>query len=125
MDAGTLSGRWLMAKLENRYELFRDAIRRRVCSSCLDQRDDGTCGLSHRTCAIEAHLPGIVEAIAGVDSDRMDDYITAIEAQVCSECENGPGLVCSLRKHGDCALDTYLYLVVDAVEDIVKGQKAS
>lgn len=114
-----------MAKLENRYELFRDAIRRRVCSSCLDQRDDGTCGLSHRTCAIEAHLPGIVEAIAGVDSDRMDDYITAIEAQVCSECENGPGLVCSLRKHGDCALDTYLYLVVDAVEDIVKGQKAS
>jgi hypothetical protein len=114
-----------MSKLENRYELFRDAIRRRVCSTCLDQRDDGTCGLSHRTCAIEAHLPGIVEAIGAVHSDKMDDYIAAIEAQVCSQCENGPGTACVLRKQGECALDTYLYLVVEAVEEVVKGRKAS
>ena len=58
---------------------------------------------------------------AGVDSNRMDDYIAAVEGQVCGACENGPGPVCSLRKHGDCALGTYLYLVVDAVEDVVKG----
>jgi hypothetical protein len=67
----------------------------------------------------------MVEAIAGIESDQMADYIAVIEAQVCSKCENGPGPVCALRKHGECALDTYLYLVVDAVEDVVKGRKAS
>lgn len=27
------------------YQVYWDAIRRRVCSVCLDQADDGSCGL--------------------------------------------------------------------------------
>ena len=111
-----------MGTIGSRYDLFRDAIQKRVCSVCLDQRDDGSCGLSHRSCAIEAHLPRIVEAVAAIESDRMDEYVAAIEAEVCAHCEDGPGPVCRLRERGECALDTYLYLVVEAVEEVVKGK---
>ena len=98
---------------------YRDAIRRRVCSPCLDGRGDGTCGLSGRTCALDVHLPRIVEAILAVDSTRMDDFIAAIEAEICAGCESrGSGGACRLRDQGDCALATYLPLVVDAVEEV-------
>ena len=103
---------------------YRDAIRRRVCSPCLDGRGDGACGLSGRTCALDEHLPRIVEAILAVDSTRMDDFIAAIEAEICSGCgSRGPGGACRLRDQGECALATYLPLVVGAVEEV--HQKAS
>jgi hypothetical protein len=104
---------------DERYVAYRDAIRRRVCSPCLDGRGEGSCGLTGRTCAIEAHLPAIIETIMNVDSDRMVDYVVAIEAQVCGKCEErGSSGECRLRDSGDCALAAYLSLVVDAVEEV-------
>lgn len=104
------------------YNTYKDAIRSRVCSVCLDQKDDGACGLGRRTCALEAHLPGIVEAVLAVESDRMADYESAIRALVCSDCglEDERGR-CRVRDRGECALDTYLYLVVEAVEQVRLG----
>ena len=101
------------------YEAYRDAIQRRVCRVCLDQRDDGRCGLSSRVCVLEAHLPRIVEAILPIESDRMDDYVEAIRAQVCEPCphQDADGH-CELRGDGECALDAYLPLVVDAIEEV-------
>jgi hypothetical protein len=101
------------------YDAYRDAIRSRVCSVCLDQKDDGTCGLGQRQCAIEGHLPGIVEAVLAVESDTMADYEDAIRALVCSACglEDERGR-CRVRQGGECALDTYLYLIVEAVEQV-------
>lgn len=108
---------------EQYYEAFRDAIRRRVCSVCLDQRDDGSCGLSGRTCAIESHLPGLVAALAGIESSRMDEYVAAIEAQVCGNCAvPDAARICQLRQRGDCALYTYLPLVVEAVKEVQERQ---
>jgi hypothetical protein len=100
------------------YQRYLDAIRRKVCVVCLDGRGDGRCGLSGRVCAIEAHLPGVIEAVAAVRSDRMDDYARAIESQVCGACDQG-GIdgECRRRDLGECALATYLYLVVDAIEE--------
>ena len=112
-----------MAPNDERYRTYLEAIKRRVCSVCLDRRDDGSCGLTHRTCAIEAHLPDLVEAVTKVESDRMDEYIAAIEAQVCSGCERKAGLACRFHEHGECALDTYLYLVVEAIEEVQGGGK--
>lgn len=109
-----------MAAKDERYETYLGAIRSRVCSVCLDRRDDGSCGLSHRTCAIESHLPRVVEAILSIESDRMDEYVAAIEAEVCARCASGPAVSCGYREHADCALDTYLYLVVAAVQDVRK-----
>ncbi|HET8644127.1 MAG TPA: hypothetical protein VFO85_01485 [Vicinamibacteria bacterium] len=101
------------------YDVYRDAIRERVCSVCLDQKDDGGCGLDRRTCALEEHLPGVVEAVLAVESENMADYEGAIRALVCSHCglEDERGR-CRVRERGQCALDTYLYLVVEAVEQV-------
>jgi hypothetical protein len=105
------------------YDTYKEAIRSRVCSVCLDQKDDGGCGLDGRACALEAHLPALVEAVLAVESDRMADYEGAVRALVCSDCgrENEHGR-CRLRDLGECALDTYLYLVVDAVEQVRRGR---
>ncbi len=103
----------------DRYTAYRDAIRRRVCAPCLDGHGDGSCGLSGRACALDLHLPRIIEAILAVRSTRMDEFVAAIEAQICTTCEaHGPGPECPLRAEGDCALATYLPLVVDAVEEV-------
>jgi hypothetical protein len=103
--------------------IYMEAIRRHVCSVCLDSKDDGSCSLSGRVCAIEAHLPRIVDAILATRSRRMDDYYDAIQAQVCPGCrqQDQAGL-CMLRNAGDCGLETYLPLVVDAIETV--GERA-
>ena len=102
-----------------RYQAYLEAIQRRVCRVCLDQADDGSCGLTHRTCAVETHLPALVEALIAVQSDRMDEYVAAIEAQVCGPCsEHDPGGACRLRDRGECSLYSFLPLVVEAVEEV-------
>ena len=101
---------------------YRAAIRRHVCSPCLDGRGDGSCGLSGRACALDAHLPRIVEVLMAVDSPRMDEYVAAIEAEICPGCElRGSGERCRVSEQGDCALAAYLPLVVDAVEEVRQG----
>ena len=104
---------------DERNRAYWDAILRRVCSVCLDQADDGSCGLTRRRCAIQGHLPAVVQAVASTQSDRMADYEAAIRAQVCAPCgkEDEQGR-CEMRDRGECALDTYLYLVVEAVEEV-------
>jgi len=70
-----------MSGYAERYQAYWDAIQRRACAVCLDAADDATCGLPRgRTCALPTQLPTIVEAILDVSSDRMDDYVAAIEA---------------------------------------------
>ena len=107
---------------DERLQAYRDAFRRRVCVTCLDGAGDGSCGLTGRTCALEAHLTRIIEAIAPIESPRMGDYVAAIEQQVCRRCaEQDPQGNCALRTNGDCALYTYLSLVVDAIEEARGG----
>jgi hypothetical protein len=106
------------------YLVYWNAIQRRACAVCLDVADDGTCGLPRaRTCALPTELPTVVEAILGVSSDSMDDYVRAIEAAVCARCsEQDVEGHCGQRSDGACGLYTYLPLVVDAIEE-VKGLK--
>jgi hypothetical protein len=106
--------------VDPRCQEYMDAIRQRVCGVCLDSRDDRSCGLTGRTCAIEDHLPQLVRALSSVEgSARLEDYATAIRAQVCSVCRHQDAQgSCELRNHGDCALDAYLSLVLDAVEEV-------
>jgi len=70
-------------------------------------------------CAIEEHLPAVVRAIAGTHSRRMEDYVDAIRAEVCCRCRHQDAAgQCELRGAGDCALESYLCLVVEAIEEI-------
>jgi hypothetical protein len=109
---------------EGEYLVYWNAIQRRACAVCLDVADDVTCGLPRgRTCALPAQLPAIVEAILHVKSERMDDYVAAIEAAVCARCpEQDEHGRCGLRDRAACALYTYLPLVVDAVEEAKSGR---
>ncbi len=105
---------------EEAYRSFREALRRRVCSVCLDGADDGSCGLAGgRTCAIERDLPRLVQTVLAVRSGRMDEYVAAVEAHICGRCtdQDARGL-CRLRQKGECALSTYLPLIVDAIEEV-------
>lgn len=54
----------VMATESDRLEPYIDAIHENVCSVCMDQRLDGSCAQreSH-SCALDAHMPEVVEAI--------------------------------------------------------------
>ena len=105
------------------YQLYWDAIQQRACAVCLDAADDGSCGLPPgRTCALPAQLPTIVETIVAVRSDRMDEYVAAIESAVCARCpdQDAHGH-CGRREGGTCGLYLYLPLIVDAIEEVKSG----
>jgi hypothetical protein len=110
-------------QLEPRYRPYWNAIRRHVCTVCLDQSADGTCGLGReRVCALERHLPRLVDVLATVSSPRMDEYVAAVEKEICGTCQEQDARGrCSLRDGGECALYTYLPLVLDAMEEVAEG----
>ena len=105
---------------DDQYRPYREALHRRVCAVCLDSRDDGSCGLTRgRSCAVERHLPRLVDALLKVRSGRMDEYAGALESEVCSRCDEQDARgACRLRDRGECALAIYLPLIVDAFEEI-------
>jgi hypothetical protein len=104
---------------EARYQAYWAAIQERVCGTCLDQSDDGTCGLRHRTCALQAHLPRVTELLSRVQSTRMDEYEVAVRSEICSSCaEQAPDGSCAVRGQAACALYAYLPLVLEAIEDV-------
>jgi hypothetical protein len=105
---------------EDQYRPYREAIRRRVCAVCLDGADDGSCGLvGPPACAIDEHLPRLVDVILDLRSRHDHAYAAAVEARVCSHCTHRDGLgLCRLRRDGRCTVSVYLPLVVEAVEEV-------
>ncbi len=106
--------------MDIQHELFRDSIRKKVCSVCSDCTLDGTCEL-HDTevCAIERFLPEIIDTATSVKSDKIDDYVSALRASVCRACRPGGEIECSIRETSECALDRYFALIVEAIEEVV------
>jgi len=112
---------------DDTYRDYREALRRRVCAICLDGKDDGSCGLvSVAHCALDQHLPRIVEAVLDVRARRDDAYAAAIEARVCGHCPDRDDLgLCQLRRDGRCALTVYLPLIVEAIEEVEARRDSS
>jgi len=105
---------------EEKREKLRAALRTHVCSICLDIRDNGSCGAAGRACALESHFDRVIDTVVAIDSPRMDDYVDAIRERVCSKCpEQDPEGLCARRENEGCALNSYLSLVVDAIEEVV------
>jgi len=80
---------------------------------------DGTCGLENPgTCALFRLFPQVAEAIQATHSDNIEDYIDAIRRNVCTVCaaQDSDGS-CVPRQEVQCALDAYLLLVVEAIEE--------
>lgn len=94
-------------------------VRRKICGVCSDRTVDGQCGLDEpSTCALFALFPQVAKAIESTDSDDIQDYIQAIRANVCSVCvSQAADGTCETRRQVQCALDAYLVLVVEAIEE--------
>lgn len=98
---------------------LEEALRRKICGVCIDRNVDGTCSLDERgECALFAKFPRIAASVARVHSDHIDDYITAIREDICANCvEQHDDGTCKQRDEGNCVLDRYLPLIVDAIEE--------
>jgi hypothetical protein len=94
-------------------------VRDRICAVCSDRKVDGSCGLeSPPDCALFRLFPQVAQAIQSTNSDNIQDYINAIRRDVCTVCaaQLSDGS-CDLRQQVQCALDAYLLLIVEAIED--------
>jgi hypothetical protein len=94
-------------------------IRNRICKVCTERTVNGECGLEEpASCALFRLFPEVARAIQSVKSDDIHDYIEAIRNNVCSVCaDRASDGSCETRQQVRCALDAYLLLVVDAIEE--------
>jgi hypothetical protein len=94
-------------------------VRNRICSVCTERTVAGQCGLEQpSSCALFRLFPQVAQAIQSVRSDDIEQYIEAIRRSVCSVCaEQARDGSCETRQQVRCALDAYLLLVVDAIEE--------
>jgi hypothetical protein len=94
-------------------------IRNRICTVCTERTLDGNCGLEDpASCALFRLFPQVAQAIQTVQSDEIDPYIEAIRRNVCAVCaDQAADGSCETRQQVQCALDAYLVLVVDAIEE--------
>jgi hypothetical protein len=94
-------------------------VRTKICGVCSDRTEDGNCGLEQpSSCALFRLFPQVAKAIQSVNSNEITDYIQAIRANVCTVCiEQASNGSCEIRHKVQCALDAYLLLVVDVIEE--------
>ncbi len=97
-----------------------------ICPVCTERKADGSCGLSEsEQCPIRIHLPRLVEITSSVHSDRMHDYVQKVREDVCSTCRSAlfPRGGCDFREEGHCALDAYLLVIVQTIDDFLAEKK--
>ena len=94
-------------------------VRNKICSVCTERTVDGQSGLEEPSgCALFRLFPQVAQAIESVQSDDIQQYLDAIRRNVCSVCADRAGDgSCETRQEVRCALDAYLLLVVDAIEE--------
>src|ERR1041384_6423897 len=94
-------------------------VRNRICGICTERLETGDCGLeTPSSCALFQLFPQVAQAIQSVASDDIHQYIAAIRRNVCSVClDQDASGSCETRQQVRCALDAYLLLVVDSIEE--------
>jgi len=105
--------------MERSLEELEKIVRDQICRVCSDRKVDGSCGLEDPgTCALFSLFPQVARAIQSTHSDDIRDYVQAIREQVCTICEaRAADGSCETRDRVACALDAYLLLIVDAIEE--------
>ncbi len=101
-----------LAQLEN---IVRDSI----CPVCAERPGPGPCVLEAAgECALFQFFPRVARALQSARRGDINDSIAAIRRDVCSVCRNQQaGGDCQARREGECALDAYLVLLVDVIEE--------
>ena len=105
--------------MDRSLEEIEAIVRNRICRVCTERTTEGQCGMEDPShCALFRLFPQVAQAIQSVMSDDIREYIAAIRCNVCSVCEEqARDGSCEVRQQVQCALDAYLPLVVDAIED--------
>ncbi|MBK5293224.1 MAG: hypothetical protein JJE04_16315 [Acidobacteriia bacterium] len=105
--------------MEHTVDELEAIVRNRICSVCTERTTDDQCGLEDpSSCALFRLFPQVAQAIQSVNSSDIQPYIDAIRRNVCSVCqEQAQDASCEARQQVQCALDAYLLLVVDAIEE--------
>lgn len=100
--------------------LYEEAIRKHVCEHCIDFEENGSCrSKDPEGCAIFRYLPQLVQIALELHERKIDPYVEAVRARLCSQCKNSKGSEhCELRDNVDCGLNRYLPLVLDAIEEV-------
>jgi len=99
--------------------LYEEAIKRHVCSKCIDFGEDGICHTQDpKGCAIFRFLPELVAISEHLHEPTMESYVQAVREEICTKCraQTLEG-VCELRDKLDCGLDRYLDLVFEAIDE--------
>jgi hypothetical protein len=94
-------------------------VRNKICSVCTERTANGECGLEDPSnCALFRLFPQVAEAIQSVNSEDINPYLEAIRRNVCSVCTGqAHDGSCQTRQQVQCALDAYLLIVVEAIEE--------
>ncbi len=94
-------------------------VRTRVCAVCTGRNAEGACTLNPpESCALFDLFPLVAQAILATESDRVEDYMQAIQENVCSVClDQGIDGVCPRRTGVQCALNTHMVQIVEAIEE--------
>jgi len=101
-------------------EIYRKVLDREVCSKCRKSGYENSCQVGARgICPLNLHLKNIVEAVLSTPrSGRASDYLPKIRQLVCSQCENQDEHgACSSREQAACGLDSFIVLVIQAIEN--------
>jgi len=100
-------------------EELEEIVRQRICGVCSDRTAAGECGLENPgDCGIFRMFPQVAHAIQSTNSADIRDYIEAIRRDVCTVCrDQATDGSCDKRTQVRCALDAYLLLIVDAIEE--------
>lgn len=99
-------------------DIYEEALRRYVCSRCIDFGEDGLChGPDPAGCAIFRFLPELVEIAKRLQDPKIEPYVEELRRHICVNCRQSAEGRCPLRDALDCGLERYLPLVLDAIEE--------
>ena len=102
---------------------YIDAIRKNVCSICVDSTDEGDCTLTTKElCAVEYYLPKILEVVHNTQSEDINEIHQELRDTVCAECATSEDSEhCYLREDANCSLDRYFSIIVETIQKVDAG----
>ncbi len=100
-------------------EQLEAIVRNHVCALCTQRDVEGSCGEEEpERCSLFELFPLVAQAILATDSEDIQRYVEAIHENVCAVClDQRLDGSCPRREQTNCALNTYLPQVVEAIEE--------
>jgi len=98
---------------------YLEEIRKQVCSICIERPAGGPpCAPLGKQCGIAMHLPKLIDAIHGVESNLIRTYVETNRNVICSTCPALHSSTCP------CPMDYLAVPLVHAVETVDRRRAA-